>query len=186
MYIYIYIYIYAYINQSSRSEGSAPAQVEEGDVQRKGFLSVKVPVAYHPADMGALIMITRIKMDQKGHPKRTQLNQKETKRESQKGAKVRNCCSKIKPWSVQKIRFSTVSFVRQICKKGHGALVGLTFVKGKCGKFLSLFCFEKIFGKMFLALVRLTNVRGTIIRKKVTELGGTTLRFWQSFWSHFL
>ena len=40
------MFSYASINQGSRSEGSATGHVGEGDVLRKGFLSVKVPVAY--------------------------------------------------------------------------------------------------------------------------------------------
>ena len=48
----------------------------------------------------------------------------------QKGAKVSKRYSKIKPWSVRKISFSTVSFVRQNGKNGHGTLFGFTMVKG--------------------------------------------------------
>ena len=49
---------------------------------------------------------------------------------NQKGANRRKCCSKIMPWSVRRFRFFPLSSFFLKGKSGHGALVGLTLVKG--------------------------------------------------------
>ena len=48
----------------------------------------------------------------------------------QKGANRRNNCSQIMPWNVQRSSFFQLSFFLRNDKNGHGALVGLTVVKG--------------------------------------------------------
>ena len=60
---------------------------------------------------------------------------------SQKGANMSKDCSEIKPRSVR--FFCYVKVFRRNGKNGHGALVGLTFVKGTSVE-TSFFVFEKL------------------------------------------
>ena len=102
-------------------------------------------------------------MDQTGYLKWNQLEPKGR----QKGTKLSNNCSKIKPWNVGNIIFFTL-FVFLMAKTGRGALMGLTVVKGtSADAFLSFF--SKKWQNENLALVGLTNVKGTSVWTKVTK-----------------
>ena len=94
-----------------------------------------------------------IKMQLKGRPKVT---------------KVSNDCSNIKIWSARKVSFSREVLVRQSCKNGHGALVGLTrSERYKCGE--PLFLFYKMKLKNILVFADFPHVKGTSLRKNVAD-----------------
>ena len=73
----------------------------------------------------------------------------------------------IKPWGVRILIFHSLIF-RQNCKNDHGALVGLTTVKGTSVETFFSFV-EKGWKKWFVALVGLTEKKGRSVRKQVTK-----------------
>ena len=101
----------------------------------------------------------------------------------QKGANRRKSCSKIMPRSVRSFSFCYIKFYS---KNGHGALVGLTKVKGtSVDKFFQFF--EKNNWKTwFLELVGLTLVKGRSVRKQVTKKERKwtvpSAYFWKPVW----
>ena len=83
-------------------------------------------------DLGTKSEPKRAKRDRKQfkmEPKYDQHDPNGTKR-GPKGCQPTQKLSKIMPWSVRSFRFSTLSSFLEKGKNGHGALVGLTYVKG--------------------------------------------------------
>ena len=90
----------------------------------------------------------------KGSKKRAKGSQKGAKG-SQKGAKDQENHQKSCLGAFEVIFVFSLSFFLQNCKNGHGALVGITKVKGtSVDEFFKLF--EKRLEKLFLALVGIT------------------------------
>ena len=83
------------------------------------------------------------------------------------------------PWSFRSFSFFSFFFKG---KTGHGALVGITQVKGTSVDNI-FYLFDISWKKSFLALVVLTVVKGTSVTKKRSKKEGCFPTLWNHFWS---
>ena len=104
-------------------------------------------------------MLKLFETDQKGYPTRPNWSQKGNKRVPNDA----DIAPKSSLGAFEFLVFVCVVF-RLNCKNDHGALVGLTNVKGTRGEIL---CLKNINGKWFLTLVGLTLVKGRSVRKRL-------------------